>query len=245
MFDNNATTYTKAKSFDPGLRQYMLMVYNYLACALAITGVSAMTAYGFKPLFNLLFNVGANGEFYGMTGIGMLVTFAPLGIAMYFFMGFAKLETHVAKNLFWAYAALTGMASANLFLMYTGASIAKTFFICSASFAGMSAYGYSTNKDLTSWGSFLSMGVIGLLVASLLNIFFQSEPIYFATSLLGVVIFLGLIAYDTQRLKAMYYQVGGGLMGQKMAVMAALSLYLNFINLFFHLIRFFGVRRSD
>ena len=136
-----------------------------------------------------------------------------------------------------------GVSLSYLGLIYTGQSLARTFFICSSVFGVMSLYGYSTKKDLTSMGSFLVMGLIGLIVVSLINIFLQSAAVEFATSLIGVAIFMGLIAWDTQKLKTMYYNSGGGEMGQKMAIMGAFSLYLDFINLFLYLLRFFGDRR--
>ncbi len=138
-----------------------------------------------------------------------------------------------------------GMSLSHLGIMYTGESIARTFFICASVFGGMSIYGYSTQKDLTSMGSFLIMGVMGLIAASVINIFLQSSAINFATSLIGVAVFMGLIAWDTQKLKNIYYSTGGGELGQKMSIVGALSLYMDFINLFLYMIRFFGNRRDN
>jgi FtsH-binding integral membrane protein len=159
-------------------------------------------------------------------------------------MGFGKMSLETTKVLFWLYAGLTGAALASLGLIYTGESIARTFFICASVFGGMSLYGYTTHRDLTSMGSFLIMGLLGLIVASLVNIFLQSSAIYFATSLIGVAIFMGLIAWDTQKIKSMYFAYGGGELGQKMSIMAAFTLYLDFINLFLYLLRFFGNRKN-
>ena len=179
----------------------------------------------------------------GITGIGWLITFAPLGISLYFAFGVNRISTQNAQMLFWVYATLMGMSLASLGFVYTGASIAKTFFICSSMFGGMSLYGYSTKKDLTSMGSFLFMGLIGLVVASLVNIFFRSPAIEFALSFLGVLIFTGLIAYDTQKLKVLYYQ--GADSNSKIGIIAAFNLYLDFINLFIYLLRFFGTRKNN
>ncbi|MDP4709207.1 MAG: Bax inhibitor-1/YccA family protein [Rickettsiaceae bacterium] len=241
--------YTKAfaaketKGFDEGLRNYMLKIYNFMALALLLTGVMAMGTLNFPPLMNMMYNIGPNGEFMGTSMMGMLITFAPLGIAIYFFMGVGRMSVQTAQMVFWLYAGLMGMSLSSLGLMYTGQSLAKTFFICSAVFGSMSLYGYTTKKDLTSIGSFLIMGLIGLIVVSLINLFLQSPAIEFATSFIGVAIFMGLTAWDTQRLKAMYYASGGGEMGQKTAIMGAFTLYLDFINLFLYLLRFFGDRR--
>ena len=177
-----------------------------------------------------------------MTGIGWLITFAPLGISLYFAFGLDRISTQNAQILFWVYATLMGMSLASLGFVYTGASIVKTFFICSGMFGGMSLYGYSTKKDLTSMGSFLYMGLIGLIIASLFNILFKSPAIEFALSFLGVLIFTGLIAYDTQKLKLLYHQ--GADSRNKIGIMAAFTLYLDFINLFIYLLRFFGENKN-
>ncbi len=234
---------TQNKIYDAELRDYMLKVYNYMALALALTGVVAFATVSFEPLTRLMFAVTPNGQI-GNTGFGTLVMIAPIGIALYFFMGFGTMRLETAKILFWVYASLTGMALASLGLIYTGESIARTFFICASVFGGMSLYGYSTNKDLTSMGSFFIMGLFGLIIASLANLFLQSSALYFATSILGVGIFMGLIAWDTQKIKSMYFMYGGGEMGQKMSIMAAFTLYLDFINLFLYLIRFLGNRKN-
>lgn len=242
MFSNTYTNTTK--SFDAGLRQYFLAVYNYIAVALAITGISAFLAVNFQPLTKLLYIISPSGQFLGTTGFGTLVSFAPIGFALYFFMGFANMDLKKAQTAFWGYAAIMGLSLSYLGIVYTGVSLARTFFVCAASFGAMSIYGYSTNKDLTSMGSFLVTGLIGIMVASLINIFMQSSAIYFASSLIGIFIFLGLIAWDTQKLKVIYYQAGGGEQGQKMAILGALSLYMDLINLFLYMLRFLGDRRN-
>jgi FtsH-binding integral membrane protein len=243
MFTNTYVDNNK-KIFDNGLRQYFLSVYNYIALALGITGVAAFASLNFEPLMRLLYNVSPSNQLIGLTGFGWMVNFSPLLLAMFFMGGFRNMEVKQAQTMFLAYATLMGMSLSYLGLIYTGQSIVKTFFICSASFAGMSIYGYSTDKDLTSMGSFMMMGLIGIVIASLINIFLQSSAIYFATSFLGIFIFLGLIAYDTQKLKYFYYQAGGGEEGQKMAVLGALMLYMDLINLFIHTLRFFGDKKD-
>ncbi|CAN7951888.1 unnamed protein product [Ixodes pacificus] len=212
----------------------MLKVYNYMALALLLTGVAAVTTISVEPIYNLMFQ----------TGFGTIIMFAPLGIALYFFMGFGRMNLQTAQILFWVYAGLTGMSLAYLALIYTGTSIARTFFICSSVFGAMSLYGYSTSRDLTSMGSFFAMGLIGLIIASLVNLFLKSSALSFATSLIGIVVFMGLIAWDTQKIKSMYYMAGNDEVGQKLSIMAAFTLYLDFINLFLYLMRFLGNRRD-
>lgn len=240
VYDNSQT-----KGFDAGLREYMLKIYNYMALALVLTGVTAFCTLSFEPLTRLMFEFTPTGQLVGNTGFGTLIMFSPLLIALYFFWGIGRMDIQKAQTLLWVYAGLTGMSLSSLGLIYTGESLARTFFICAATFAGMGLYGYTTKRDLTSIGSFLVMGVIGLIIASLANMFFQSSALYFTTSILGVGIFMGLIAWDTQKLKQIYYASGGGEMGQRMAVLGAFNLYLDFINLFIYLLRFFGVRRND
>jgi uncharacterized protein len=241
--------YTKAfaakesKGFDAGLKNYMLKIYNYMAMALLLAGIMAFATLNFPPLMNLMYNIGPRGEFMGYSMMGYIVTFAPLGIAIYFFMGIGRMSVQSAQMWFWVYASVMGMSLSSLGLVYTGQSLAKTFFICSAVFGSVSIYGYTTKRDLTSMGSFLIIGLIGLIVVSLINLFLQSPAIEFATSLIGVAIFIGLTAWDTQKLKAMYYSSGGGEAGQKMAIRGAFTLYLDFINLFLYLLRFLGDRR--
>ena len=245
MIDYTKTFAGAQKTYDAGLREYMLKVYNYMTIALVITGMMAFAIATIEPLTMLMFKISPSGQFMGNTGFGWIITLAPIGIAFYFFMGIGKLSLSSTRILFWVYAALTGMSLASLALIYTGESIARTLFICASLFGAMSLYGYTTQKDLTSFCSFLMMGLIGLILASLVNIFFNSPAISFVTSLIGVAIFMGLIAWDTQKLKSMYYTSGGGELGQKMAIMGAFTLYLDFINLFLYLIRFFGNVRRD
>ena len=243
MIDYTKSFVKDTGSFDEGLRNYMLKIYNFMAIGLLVTGVFAFSTLNFPPLASLMFNIGPNGEFMGTSGLGMLISFAPLGIAIYFFMGLGRMSINTAQTLFWVYAAVMGMSLSYLGLVYTGQSLARTFFICASVFGAMSLYGYTTKTDLTSMGSFLIMGLIGIIVVSLVNIFLRSPAIDFATSFIGIAIFMGLTAWDTQKLKTIYYSSGGGEMGQKMAVMGAFTLYLDFINLFLYMLRFFGDRK--
>jgi len=243
MIDYTKSFVKDKGGFDEGLRNYMLKIYNFMAMGLVVTGVFAFSTLNFPPLAGLMFNIGPNGEFISTSGLGMLISFAPLGIAIYFFMGLGRMSVNTAQTLFWVYAAVMGMSLSYLGLVYTGQSLARTFFICASVFGAMSLYGYTTKTDLTSMGSFLIMGLIGIIVVSLVNIFLRSPAIDFATSFIGIAIFMGLTAWDTQKLKTIYYNSGGGEMGQKMAVLGAFTLYLDFINLFLYMLRFFGDRK--
>ena len=231
-----------SRQYDDGLQKYFLRIYQLMSGALAVTAISAFAVFSIPALTSLMFNM-EMGYVTGMTPLGWLISFAPLGISVYFAFGYNRITYQNAQILFWVFATLMGMSLSSLGFMYTGASIAKTFFICSSMFGGMSLYGYSTEKDLTSMGSFLYMGLIGLIIASLVNLMLRSPAIEFALSFIGVGIFTGLVAYDTQKLKAMYYQ--GADTNSKLGIMAAFTLYLDFINLFIYLLRFFGVKKND
>jgi len=193
-----------------------------------------------------------NGEIVGLTSFGnsiyasglkWVIMLAPLAVVFYMSFGIAKMSAAKAQTTFWVFAALMGASLSSIFLMYTGASITRVFFITSGTFGAMSIYGYTTKRDLTKLGSFLMMGLFGIIIASLVNIFMKSTMMYFVISILGVLIFVGLTAYDTQKIKNMYMVSDSGeLMGKK-AVMGALTLYLDFINLFIMLLRLFGQRR--
>ena len=242
-FIRKTIDYTRKTStgHDEGLRQYFLRIYTLMSTGLAITAVAAFAVLAVPSLTSLMFNITAGGQFVDLTLIGKIITFAPLGIAMYFAFGYDRITAQNAQILFWVYAALIGMSLASLGFIYTGTSIARTFFVCSGMFGGMSLYGYSTQKDLTSLGSFLYMGLLGIVLTSILNFWLQSSAVEFAISIIGVFVFTGLIAYDTQKLKSLYYQ-GADNRG-KMGVMAAFTLYLDFINLFIFLLRFLGKRK--
>ena len=168
---------------------------------------------------------------------------APLGIVFYMSFGINKMSASKAQTVFWIFAALMGASLSSIFIVYTMPSIARVFFITSATFGAMSLYGYTTKKDLTGWGSFLMMGLIGIIIASIVNIFLKSSAMHFIISIFGVLVFVGLTAYDTQKIKHMYYASDSGEVMGKKAVMGALTLYLDFINLFIMLLRLFGQRR--
>ncbi|MCP5410693.1 MAG: Bax inhibitor-1/YccA family protein [Alphaproteobacteria bacterium] len=246
-FDNRiwAGAASGAGTIDTGLRAYMLKVYNYMAGALALTGV---VAYGVVQtgLINLFYHatMTTNGVALQPTILGWVVMLAPL--AMVFFLSFRIMHMSLpaAQATFWLYAGLVGASLSSILLVYTGASIALTFFVTAATFGAMSLWGYTTKRDLTGMGNFLMMGLIGILIAMLANMFFHSAAIEFVVSILGVLIFTGLTAWDTQKIKNTYYQVShDGTLAGKMAVMGALSLYLDFLNIFLFLLRFLGDRR--
>ena len=218
---------------DQGLRSYMLKVYNYMTSGLALTG---LVAY-------VVAHTGLFAAIYG-SGLGFVVMLAPLGIV--FFMGFKieKMKASTAQALFWAFSVLMGVSLSYIFIVYTDTSIMRVFFITAAMFGAMSLYGYTTKRSLARWGSFLFMGLIGVIVAMVVNIFLQSSMMHFVISVIGVIVFTGLTAYDTQRIKAVYAESDGQSVMTKKAVMGALSLYLNFINLFIMLLHLFGGQRS-
>ena len=230
--------YAKAAtvSYDEGLRSYMLNIYNYMAMALALTGIIAYLAAHSSTIMNMM-----------ASPIGLIVSLAPIGVAIAFGTRLHKMSVQTAQTLFWTYAGLLGLSLAPIFLIYTGASIARVFFISSSVFAAMSLYGYSTKRDLTQFGSFLIMGVIGLVLASVINIFLKSSGLQFAMSLIGVLIFTGMTAYDTQKMKQIYYQSNSldAAMASKTAIMGALALYMDFVNIFIYMLQFFGDRKSN
>ncbi len=239
-----AVNQSQATSYDMGLRAYMLKIYNYMASALALTGITSLFAANSPAVMSTMYQINEANQIVGMTGLGWIVAFAPLVMALGMGFGIMRLSLASAQALFWAFSVVMGLSLSSLFLAYTGESIARAFFITAATFGGMSIYGYTTKRDLTGIGSFLIMGVWGLIIASLVNIFLQSSGLSFAISAIAVLVFTGLTAYDTQRLKEMYYQMAGaGEMAAKMAVMGALNLYMDFINLFIALLRFVGDRR--
>ena len=219
-------------SIDAGLRSHMLSVYNYMGLALVLTGLTAFVTASSPALLQVIFG----------TPLKWVVMLAPLGFI--FFLG-AKIRTmsvSAAQITFWSFAVVMGLSLASIFLVFTGASIARVFFITAATFGAMSLYGYTTKRDLSGMGSFLMMGLIGIIIASLVNIFIGSSAIQFAVSVIGVLIFTGLTAYDTQQIKEMYYVGDDGTVAGRKAIMGALRLYLDFINLFMMLLQLFGNR---
>ena len=218
-------------TFDEGLRRHMLSIYNYMTSGVLLSGIVAMLA--------------ANSGFAAtmMTSpLRWLVILSPLAIVFAMSFGANRFSKGALQAMFWAFATLMGLSLSTIFLVYTGASIAATFFATAAAFAGLSLFGYTTKKNLSGWGSFLIMGVVGLLVASVVNIFLQSPALMFAVSFLGVLIFAGLTAYDTQRLKQEYAYLKGTEFAGKAVILGALSLYLDFINMFQFLLAFLGNR---
>jgi len=217
---------------DAGLRSYMLSVYNYMASGVLLTGIVAL----------LFANSGLAAQVL-VTPLRWLIIFAPLAFVMVMSFGMNRLSTGTLQLLFWAFATAMGLSMSSIFLVYTGTSIATTFFAVSVAFLSLSLYGYTTKRDLSGFGTFLIMGVVGLLVAMVINIFLQSPAMQMAISAIGVLLFAGLTAYDTQKIKSMYAYVAGTDMMGKVVIMGALNLYLDFVNMFTFLLQFMGDRR--
>jgi len=218
---------------DVGLRDYMLRVYNFMASGLALTGIVAYVA--------------ASSGFYvqiAHTPLMWLVMLAPLGLVFALSAGINRMSAGTAQLLFWVYAGLMGLSLGGIFLVYTGASIARVFFIAGGTFAAMSLYGYTTRRDLAQFGSFLMMGLFGLIIASLVNMFIGSSAVQFAISVIGVLVFVGLTAWDTQAIKEMYVASDDGQIAGKKSIMGALRLYLDFLNIFLFMLQLFGQRRD-
>lgn len=227
-----AQGHVSAEQIDVGLRSHMLSVYNYMGLALALTGLTAFVTATTPFMVQLIFG----------TPLQWVVMLAPLGFI--FFLG-AKARTmslSAVQITFWAFAVAMGLSMASIFLVFTGHSIARVFFITGATFGAMSLYGYTTSRDLSKFGAFLFMGLIGVIVAIIVNIFLASSALQFAISVIGVLVFTGLTAYDTQRIKEEYSELAGQETTAKLAIMGALSLYLSFINLFVMLMHLFGDR---
>ncbi|KQQ70538.1 MULTISPECIES: Bax inhibitor-1/YccA family protein [Rhizobium/Agrobacterium group] len=240
----NRAAQTGAQSgamIDEGLRAYMLKVYNLMALGLAITGIAAFATWQMAV---------ADGQ---LTPFGQLLFASPLRwvvmlspLAVVFFLSFRinKMSVSAAQATFWGYAALMGLSLSSIFLVFTGQSIVQTFFVTAASFGALSLYGYTTKRSLSAMGSFLIMGLFGLIIASIVNIFLASSALGFAISAIGVLIFAGLTAYDTQKIKEMYYDADDATVMGRKAIMGALTLYLDFINLFTFLLQFMGNRNN-
>ena len=239
-FEKNVKSRETLTEIDLGLKAYMNKVYSFMAVGLALTGVIAHLTSSLAFDFNTNTLTSFGSTIYA-SPLAFILMLAPLGFIIALNMGIAKMKESTVQILFWAFAAVMGMSLSSIFIQYTGESVARVFFITAGAFGGLSLYGYTTKKDLTGWGSFLFIGLIGILLASIVNIFMQSTGLQFAISAIGVLVFAGLTAYDTQRIKAMYYD-GSGNEGKK-AIMGALTLYLDFINLFIMLIQLFGQRR--
>ena len=247
--DFNQRSYSKTvdqAAIDEGLRAYMLKVYNYMTTGLVLTG---FIAYFFGKASIV---TSETGQILGFTQVGALlfgsplswiIMLAPLGFVFYLSARINKMSASAAQITFWLFASIMGLSLASIFIQFTGTSIARVFFITAGTFGAMSIYGYTTKRDLTKLGGFLFMGLIGIILASIANFFFQSCPLAFAISVIGVLVFVGLTAYDTQNIKNMYYGGDSEEIGSKKALMGALKLYLDFINLFILLLQLFGQRR--
>ncbi|NQY81691.1 MAG: Bax inhibitor-1/YccA family protein [Alphaproteobacteria bacterium] len=226
-----------AATVDQGLRSYMIRVYNYMAMGVGLTGIMAYMVAN-TSLINLFYSTQDGAT----TGLGFLVMFAPLGFIMVLSFGINRLSVVTVQGLFWAFCAVMGLSMANIFLIYTGASITRVFFVTAIAFGSLSMYGYTTKRNLSGMATFLFMGLIGIVVASLVNLFLQSSMMHFIISVVGVLVFAGLTAYDTQRIRMAYSVADGQAVATKKAVFGALSLYLNFINMFMMLLSLFGSR---
>jgi FtsH-binding integral membrane protein len=224
--------------FDEGLRAHMMRVYNYMATGLVATGLVAFVTFQMalssREFFQLLY----------LSPLRWVVILAPLGFVFFLSARINSLQASTARMVFWAYAALMGLSLSSIFLVYAGADIARVFFITAAMFGGMSLYGYTTRTDLARMGSFMVMGLIGIVIASVVNIFIGSTAIQFAVSVIGVIVFTGLTAWDTQDIKQTYAASWGPEATSKLAVMGALRLYLDFINLFMMMLRLLGNQRN-
>lgn len=229
------TTVARGEAFDAGLRSYMLSVYNYMASGVLLTGLVAMLFASSGLAYQVLAGPGI---------LKYVIMFAPLLFVMVMSFGMNRLSTFAMQAMFWAYAAVMGLSLSSILLVYTGTSVAQTFFATAAAFTGLSLWGYTTKRDLSAFGTFLIMGVVGLLVASLINLFFKSSAMNMVISFIGVLLFAGLTAYDTQKIKNIYAHVAGTEMMGKSVVMGALNLYLDFINMFLFLLRFMGNQRN-
>jgi uncharacterized protein len=240
-FDRNyaarSAGFGRAVAVDAGLRAYMLRVYNYMAIGVALTGVAAWITYQM-----VLTNPGLQQTLFGGP-MYLVLLLAPLGLVFFLSFRIQHIAPATAQALFFFYAALLGVSLTPIFIVYTGASIARVFFISAASFGALSLYGYTTQRDLSAFGSFLIMGLFGIIIASLVNIFLASSALQFVISVVGVLVFAGLTAYDTQQIKEMYSVNDDGTIASRKAIMGALRLYLDFINLFLMLLRLFGDRR--
>lgn len=240
------TAWTQAQAdaaqIDVGLRQYMLRVYNYMASGLALTGIFAALVAGTPAIQAIFFQMTPNGG-VAPTLLGWVAIVGPVLMVLGLSFGINRMTARTAQSLFWVYAALMGVSLSSLFAVYTGVSITRTFFVTAASFAGLSLWGYTTKRDLSGFGSFLIMGLFGIIIASVVNLFLASSMLQFVVSVIGVFVFAGLTAYDTQKIKVMYYEADDSETAGKKAVMGALTLYLDFINLFLMMLRFMGDRR--
>jgi uncharacterized protein len=250
-FDRNYATLRgvatdRAVAYDAGLRAHMIRVYNYMAGGVALTGVVAWLTYQMAVVTN------ASGAIVGLTPFGQtlfgsplmwVIVLAPLGLVFFMSFRIGHMQASTARTLFFVYAGALGLSLATIFMVYTATSITRVFFISAASFGALSLYGYTTQRSLDAMGSFLVMGLFGLIIASLVNIFLKSSGLDWAISVMGILIFAGLTAWDTQKIKEYFDPMDDGTVAGRKAVMGALSLYLDFINMFMFMLRLFGDRR--
>jgi FtsH-binding integral membrane protein len=220
-------------AYDAGLRAHMLSVYNYMTSGILLTGVVSLLFAQWSGAPAILFGPGI---------LKYVIMFSPLVFVLVLSFGINRLSTGTAQMLYWAFAVVMGLSLSSIFFVYTGSSIALTFFATAASFASLSLYGYTTKRDLSGMGTFLLMGLVGLIVASIVNIFWMNDTFSLAIAGIGVLIFAGLTVYDTQRIKSLYFELAGSEFLGKAAIMGALTLYLDFINMFLFLLRFLGNR---
>ena len=232
----------EASELDVGLRQYMLQVYNYMASGLVLTGIFAYGGAKIPALLNLMYAAGPGGALQP-TMFAWIIMLAPLAFILVLSFGIQRMKASTARAMFWALAEIMGLSLPHIFLVYPGTSIPRVFFITAGTFASMSLYGYTTKRDLSGFGGFLMMGLIGIIIAMLVNLFLQSSALHFAISVIGVLVFAGLTAWDTQKLKMVYAaQSGDAAVAEKSAIMGALTLYLDFVNMFYFLLHLFGSR---
>ena len=247
------TTATRSQAaIDQGLRSYMLSVYNYMTLGLAITGLAAMGVFMLSVSSTPTEWAIGGGQYLTQFGYTLFVSplkwvvmLAPLGAVMFLSFRIQNMSVGAAQATFWIYAAIMGVSLGTIFLVYTQESIVRVFFISAATFGALSLYGYTTKRDLSAMGSFLMMGLFGIIIASVVNIFLGSTMLQFIVSVVGVLVFAGLTAYDTQRIKEMYFAGDDTAVMGKKAIMGALSLYLDFINLFMMLLQLFGGRNQE
>lgn len=234
-YDYSVSSQTRTAEIDAGLRAHMLKVYNYMAAGVGLTGLVAYFTAQSPALLSFLFQ----------PGVSLIVMLSPLAFVLVLSFGINKLSAGAMQAVFWAFAACFGLSLSSIFIVYEMGSIARIFFITMIMFSALSAYGYTTKKDLSAMGTFMFMGLIGLIIASVINIFLQSSAIEFGISVIGVLVFAGLTAWDNQKIKQNYFAIAGnGELMAKASIMGALALYLDFINMFLFLLRLFGGGRD-
>ena len=244
VFNQGAAAATQQATFDAGLRAHMLRVYNYMASGLALSGIVAFALFSSSDLAGVFFEMAPGNRVVGLNILGWVAILAPLGLLLLTSFRAAQMSVTSIQAVYWTVTALMGVSLSLVLFTYTGASVARTFFVTAAAFGALSLYGYTTRRDLTAIGKFLFMGVVGLILAGIVNMIWPSGTMSFVISAAGVLIFSGLIAYDTQKIKEQYSAAMGTEAAQKVAIFGALSLYLDFVNLFQFLMSFLGQERE-